>query len=32
MKYVKQLSIILLISFVGEVLHSLLPLPVPASI
>lgn len=32
MKYIKQLSIILLISFVGEVLHSLLPLPVPASI
>lgn len=32
MKYIKQLSIILLISFVGELLHSLLPLPVPASI
>lgn len=32
MKYVKEFGIILLISFVGELLHSLLPLPVPASI
>lgn len=32
MKYVKQFGIILVISFVGEVLHSLLPFPVPASI
>jgi len=32
MKYIKELGIILLISFVGELLHSLLPLPVPASI
>jgi holin-like protein len=32
MRYLKQLTIILLISFCGEVLHALLPLPVPASI
>lgn len=32
MRYVKQFGIILLISFLGEVLHALLPLPVPASI
>ena len=32
MKFVKQFMIILSISFVGEALHSLLPLPVPASI
>ena len=32
MKYVKQFGIILLISFAGEVLNYLLPLPVPASI
>lgn len=32
MKYVKQFGIILVISFVGEALHCLLPLPVPASI
>lgn len=32
MKYVKQFGIILVVSFVGEVLHCLLPLPVPASI
>ena len=32
MKFVKQFMIILAISFVGEALHSLLPLPVPASI
>ena len=32
MKYVRQLIIILLISFVGEILNYLLPLPVPASI
>lgn len=32
MKYVKQFGIILLISFVGEILHYLIPLPVPASI
>lgn len=32
MKYVKQFGIILLVSFVGEILNYLLPLPVPASI
>lgn len=32
MKYLKQLGIILVISFAGEGLHALLPLPVPASI
>ncbi len=32
MKYVRQFIIILLISFVGEILNYLLPLPIPASI
>ena len=32
MKWLKQFGIILLISFLGEVLHELLPLPIPASI
>lgn len=32
MKYVKQFMIIMGVSFLGEMLHSLLPLPVPASI
>ncbi len=32
MKYVKQFSIILLISFLGEVLNHLIPFPIPASI
>lgn len=32
MKYIKQFSIILAVSFLGEVLKSLIPLPVPASI
>lgn len=32
MKYVKQFGIILFLSFVGEILHELLPLPIPASI
>lgn len=32
MKYIKQFSIILLISFLGEILHALIPLPIPASI
>ena len=31
-KFVKQIMIILAISFAGEMLHALLPLPVPASI
>lgn len=32
MKYVRQFGVILLLSFVGEVLHVVLPLPIPASI
>lgn len=32
MKYLKQFGIILFLSFLGEVMHVLLPLPVPASI
>lgn len=32
LRYLKQFGIILGISFLGEVLHHLLPLPVPASI
>lgn len=32
MKYLKQFSIIIFISFLGEVCHELIPLPVPASI
>ena len=32
MKYLKQFSVILTMTFLGEVLHLLLPLPVPASI
>ena len=32
MKHIKQLALILLISFVGELLGTLLPLPIPASI
>lgn len=32
MKYVKQFGIILAISFVGEILNAVVPLPIPASI
>ena len=32
MKYLKQFSIILFISLLGEILHSIVPLPMPASI
>ncbi len=32
MKYLKQFGIIIAISFIGEILHSIIPLPVPASI
>lgn len=32
MKYLKQFSIIIVISFVGEMLNKLLPLPVPGSV
>lgn len=32
MKYLKQFTIILLISLVGEMLHAIFPLPIPGSI
>lgn len=32
MKYIQQFSIIALISLIGEALHHLIPLPIPASI
>lgn len=32
MKYIKQLFLILILSFIGEILKALIPLPVPASI
>ncbi|MGN1137411.1 MAG: CidA/LrgA family protein [Oscillospiraceae bacterium] len=32
MKYINQFIIIIFISFIGEILHTLIPLPVPASI
>lgn len=32
MKYIKEFGIIIFISFVGELLHYIIPLPVPASI
>lgn len=32
MKYIKQFFIIILISFIGEILNELIPLPIPASI
>lgn len=32
MKYLKQFGIIVLLSFVGEIIHELVPLPIPASI
>ena len=32
MKYLKQFLIIIAFSFLGELLHYLLPLPIPASI
>ncbi len=32
MKYLKQVGIILVISFIGEILHALIPLPIPAGI
>ncbi len=32
MKYVKQLMLILSITFIGEILHALIPLPIPAGI
>lgn len=32
MKYIKQFGIILVISFIGEIVHFFIPLPIPASI
>lgn len=32
MKYLKQFFLIIVISFIGEILHAVIPLPVPASI
>ena len=32
MKFIYQIGIILLITFVGEVIHRIVPLPIPASI
>lgn len=32
MKYLKQFGIIITLSFLGEILHEVIPLPVPASI
>lgn len=32
MKYIKQLGIILAIAFAGEILHTVIPLPIPVSI
>ena len=32
MKYIRQFSIILIVSFLGELLKSFIPLPIPASI
>lgn len=32
MKYIFQLAIIMSVSFIGEVLHSVLPFPIPASV
>ena len=32
MKYIRQVGILILISFIGELLHFIIPLPVPASI
>lgn len=32
MKYLKQFFLIIVISFIGEIFHAVIPLPVPASI
>lgn len=32
MKYLRQFCIILFVSFLGEILHILIPLPIPASV
>lgn len=32
MKYIKQFAVILIITFIGEMLNGLIPLPIPASV
>ena len=32
MKHIKEFGIIIFISFIGEILHTIIPLPIPASI
>ena len=32
MKYIKQFTILVIVCFIGEILHRLIPLPVPANI
>ena len=32
MKHIKEFGIIIFISFIGEILHAIIPLPIPASI
>lgn len=32
MKFLKQFSLIMLLSFLGEILHGIVPLPIPASV
>ena len=32
MRFLKQFSIILFLSFLGEILHEFIPLPIPASV
>lgn len=32
MKFLKQFSLIMLVSFLGEILHEVLPFPIPASV
>lgn len=32
MKYLKQFGIILIITFIGEIMHALIPLPIPGNI
>jgi len=32
MKYIRQFAVILLFSFLGELCHLMLPIPIPASI
>ena len=32
MKYIRQITVVLAVSFVGEILNAVIPLPIPASI